>query len=113
MHNTIAKNAPDQVREYMAQHGIKQRELAIRAKVSQATVSRALSGKILRRGSARTKLFTFVGISESSGIADPRERVIAVFDKIWNHTEVHADAIARVIDALGEFSPQSQGRSRR
>lgn len=94
----------------MSQNGIKQRELASRAGVSQATVSRALSGKALRHGAARQRLFTLVDIDESQRA---RERVIAAFDKIWDHSDVHADAITQVIDALGAFGSPLKEKPRR
>lgn len=103
MNNSISLFAAGKIREYMNRYGIKQREMATRAKVSQATVSRALKGKALRRGAARNKLFSFIGINESS-LNNARERVMTAFDEIWDHSEVHAEAIARVIDTLGEFS---------
>ena len=109
MHNAIAKIAANQIRNYMARHGIKQRELAMEAGVSQATVSRALKGKALRHGTARDNLFTYVGINESD-IDTARSRVMSAFEGIWDLSEKHADAVARVIKALGEFGSPTKTR---
>ncbi len=95
----------------MDEHGLKQRQMAITAGVSQSTVSRALKGATLRRGQARSRLCRFVGVNESEATTDPAkpsERVLAAFYRIWDHTEAHADAIAQVIDALGALRPPSQ-----
>lgn len=97
---------------YMSQHGLTQQELADKAHVSQPTVSRAINGRRLRRGAARRKLFTCVGIDESrqvSVLLNARKRVLAAFERIWDRTDAHAEAIARVIDALGEFRTKSGG----
>jgi transcriptional regulator with XRE-family HTH domain len=99
---------------YMQENGLNQRDIAKKAGVSQATVSRALRNEPIRNGRARAKIFTFLNINES--IRQPaedelRKRVMAAFDRIWDHTEEHADAIARIIDVLGEFgSPSGRGQ---
>lgn len=81
-----------------------QAQLARTAGVSQPSVSRALRGDLLRRGRARERLFKYAGIED----LDPKgtERVVAAFRRIWDKSEAHADAIARVIGALEGLGPK-------
>jgi transcriptional regulator with XRE-family HTH domain len=101
----------DHIKRYMEANNLSQNKLAKRAKISQPTVWRAINRKPLRHGGARAKLFTLIGINELDGLStqtDPRKRVLAAFDKVWNQTEAQADAIIRVIDALGDLSQLSR-----
>ena len=102
----------DLLRAFMARQGLSQARLANAAGVSQPTVSRALARKAERRGVARSKLFNYAGISEWAGDQqerDARERVIAAFERVWDRSETHADAIARVIEALADLRPRKRG----
>ena len=83
-----------------------QEGLANLAKVSQSTVSRALSGARLRRGAARGRLFKYAGIVDTVDM--PRKGIKAVihaFEKIWDGSPTHADAVADVIISLAKLRP--------
>jgi hypothetical protein len=97
----------------MAKEGLNQVQLAKKARVSQSTVSRALdpSASTVRKGAARSKLFIYAGITEFSDgpeLSHGRDKVIEAFYQIWNNTEAHADAIARVMCALADLEPVSR-----
>lgn len=102
------------LREYMEENGLNQTHLASLAKVSQATVCRALSENAKRRGSARAKLFIYVGLSEYLEIhkGNPRDHVLNAFERIWDGSKSHAESVARVISAMADLRPQSHKRKR-
>ena len=105
------QDVADRLCAFMSREGLTQEQLAKKARVSQATVSRALNRKAKRRGAGRSRLFTYAGISEwtdHQAVGVARERVIAAFERIWDHSEAHADAIVRVIDALADLRPSPQ-----
>jgi transcriptional regulator with XRE-family HTH domain len=100
----------------MDRERLSQTQLAKRARVSQATVWRALNGRSERRGAARRKLFAYVGITEWTAQRTPRgarDRVVAAFDRIWDRSQAHAIAVAGVIDALAGLRPISKRQVRR
>ncbi len=102
------------IRTFMHCNGLSQTQLAEMAGVSQATVSRALSGKGERRGAARSRLFSYVGISEYPGSgakAEARERIAEAFERVWEHSKALADAIVRITDALADL-PGKRERGR-
>lgn len=97
------------LQDYMRQNGLSQAQLAKEVGVSQSAVSRAISGTLHRRGAARRKLFAYAGIDDYKCIkyeGDPRAKVMAAFDRIWDNSKAHADAIARVIQALDGLEPK-------
>ena len=102
MNKAIAAAAAAKIQRYMDKHNIGQREMAEQAGVSQATVCRALKGEAFRPGLACHKLFIKVEFNESD-MTRARDGVLTAFDGIWDYTEEHADAVARIIDALGAF----------
>jgi transcriptional regulator with XRE-family HTH domain len=91
------------VTEYVKREGITQAELARRAGVSQATVSRALRRQPIRHGRQRLRLFTF--IQQSEGVSGAR-RVELAFRRIWDGTDAHAAALARIIAACEGLEPR-------
>jgi len=96
----------------MERKGLTQVTLARHARVSQATVSRALAGIALRKGSARSRLFIYAGIKQGHGRL-PRQsvrQIVKAFESIWDGTHSHARAIARIIEALGELRPKESKR---
>jgi transcriptional regulator with XRE-family HTH domain len=100
------------LRAFMQQRRLSQTALAQVAGVSQATVSRALGRGGLRHGAARSKLFTHAGISEwkaPGSRGEGRELVLEAFERVWDHSEAHAVAVARVIDALADLRPVPGG----
>lgn len=96
------------LRTFMARDGVNQAQLAIKAGVSQATISRALKGLPERRGKARLRLFTYiraeVGRQKHDGQA--LAEVVRAFEGIWDGSEVHASAVARVIGAMDGLLPK-------
>lgn len=95
-----------QLREFMEKTGLTQQKLAKKAGISQSTVSRALRQGTERHSAAREKLCIYAGMiapRDGGQESDPRNQVLASFDRIWDHSDGHALAIARVIDALGEL----------
>ena len=101
----------NQLREYMDRNGLSQAELADKAHVSQATVSRALAGKVTRRGAAKLRLFSYAGITEyneSEDRGDSRTKVIDTFERVWDRSAAHAEAIAKVIEALADLEPRKK-----
>jgi transcriptional regulator with XRE-family HTH domain len=89
----------------MEREGYSQASLAKAANVSQPTISRALREVPIRHGSARERLFKYTGISDPNIVstkAESLERLVAAFERIWAQSDVHADAIARIVDALAD-----------
>jgi len=96
------------LRVHMLEHDLSQQQLAMRSGVSQATVSRALRAIPERRGRARHRLFTYARINDS--VVDPSQRkgakrVEQAFRRIWDGSEAHAEAVAKIIHALEGLRP--------
>lgn len=95
------------VREFLVQEGISQNTLAERANVSQSTVSRAMKSGTARHSAARIRLFSF--IHEYADSAEETalgvQRVARAFERIWDGSEAHAAAVARIIDASRGLRP--------
>jgi hypothetical protein len=90
--------------------------LAERARVSQATVSRALRGVAHRHSQARYRLLNFMRFTEST-FKDPtkggKKRVVEAFDEIWDGSRAHAEAVANVIAALAGLRPVGNPKRRK
>jgi transcriptional regulator with XRE-family HTH domain len=102
---------PDEIlRAYVADKSITQEQLCENANVSQATVSRALKRTPRRRGRAWVRLFTYVTreLSVSSFSEGGKEKVLAAVERVWDGTDTHAVAIARIIDALAGLRPSGE-----
>ena len=102
MNKAIALAIAARIQQYMKDNGITQEELAKKAGVSQTTVHRSLKGEFKRNGAASTRLFIYLNINEYN-LSRARDGVMTAFDRIWDYSEGHANAIARVIDAIGEI----------
>lgn len=89
------------LRAHMRQAGLSQAEVARRARVSQATVSRALSGPSSREGRGRSRLFTYLHYAPQR----PQKALDAV-RQVWDGTPEHEGALARLIEASGELWPR-------
>ncbi|MBZ5561682.1 MAG: helix-turn-helix domain-containing protein [Acidobacteriia bacterium] len=105
-----------ELREFMAKRGLSQELLARRAGVSQSTVSRALRGGAVRHSRARHRLMSFARVagptldtSTKGGIS----RVVEAFNEIWDGSTAHADAVARVIEAMVGLRPAGARRRKR
>jgi len=99
------------LKSFMEEKHLGQVDLARKAGVSQSTVSRALSGFPLRRGRARSKLFIYAQIKDPERQVVPKkgpQRVMTAFQRIWDGTEAHASAVARIIDALEDLKPANK-----
>ncbi len=89
--------------------GLTQAELAKGAGVHQSTVSRVLEQKSIRRqGKARARLVTHARNALRGDMAKGRERVLTAFDSVWDGSEEHAAAVARIIDALANLRPSTE-----
>lgn len=105
------QDAADRLRAFMERQKLSQAGLARAAGVSQPTVSRALRRRALRRGAARSRLFSYAGISEwpdRPRIGGAHVQVIAAFERVWDGSAAHAASIVKVIDALEDLGPRSQ-----
>ena len=96
------------LRQLMERRKLSQTQLSKESGVSQATISRALRGlSEQRRGKARAGLFIYVRNESSrhtlkaSGI----DAVLRAFENIWDRSDAHASAVARVIDAMDGLRP--------
>jgi transcriptional regulator with XRE-family HTH domain len=98
--------AKDLLRLIQSRH-LSQESIAKAAKVSQATVSRALRGRIERQGRARTKLFNYIQqeLQKEDLSGTGKEKVVKAFESIWDSSEEHATAIAKIIRASGGLLP--------
>jgi transcriptional regulator with XRE-family HTH domain len=94
-------NTRSVVRAYLDATGLTQTELASRAGVSQPTVSRAARGLQARRGDQAARLFRFI----HEGPVGP-EKVEIAFRSIWDGSEAHAEAVARIIEACEGLVPR-------
>lgn len=93
------------LRAYMDMSRLSEQDLARAAGVSQSTVSRALNATAVRRGKARARLFKYCGINEYLEHTPDRVRevVMGAFERVWDRSDDHAAAIAKVIDALADL----------
>ena len=101
-----------QLRVFMQKHKLTQEDLAAKAKVSQATVSRALYGPPQRHGRATMRLLQYASIhlSATGPKVTGADRVIRAFRKIWDGSDVHAFAVAKIIEALEGMKPSGGAR---
>jgi transcriptional regulator with XRE-family HTH domain len=97
----------ERLRLFMQERQLSQKSVAEAANISQSTVSRALQGHVERQGRAKSKLFTYMrnellneGLSGTG-----KEKVVKAFEKIWDRSEEHATAIAKIIRASGGLLP--------
>jgi transcriptional regulator with XRE-family HTH domain len=96
------------VANYLAR-GVSQAELARRARVSQATVSRTLNDTPRRHGEARRRLFKYIHDQQGGGLDQTLTDAVAA---TWDGSPEHARALASLISASGELWPRL-GRDQR
>jgi len=104
----------DLVRGYMHRHRLDQARLAAAAGVSQATVSRALTGAPLRRGRAYRKLLAYIEnkIAPTPKPSRGKRQVAKAFEEIWDGSDIHAAVIAQIIHDLAGLRPSQELRKR-
>ncbi len=105
----VDKNLGKELRKFMDKNSITQETLSEKVGVSQASVCRALRTSCGKVGPAQEKIFIYAGLSEYiiPDIKDPKDLVLTAFHRSWNGTKAHAEMIAKVIDAMAEYSPYS------
>jgi len=94
------------LRSFMKANGLTQEQLALAAGVSQSTVCRALAGGQLRQGSAKSRLFKYASIDDD---LDGSRKVQQAFRSIWDGSDEHAAAVARIIESLEGLQPRKAG----
>lgn len=97
----------NQLLAFMASRQLSQKTLAKAAKISQSTVSRALRGEVERQGRAKSKLFIYMQkeLSAEGMQGKGKEKIINAFEAIWDGSEAHAIAIAKIIKASKDLGP--------
>lgn len=81
---------------------ISQAELASRLQISQSSVSRALHKQPQRQGRARSCLVMFM---QQGGMEKGFDRIGAVARRVWDGSEEHAEALARIMAACEGLRP--------
>lgn len=101
------------IRTYMARERLSQSELANRVGISQSTVSRALKQDRLRSSQADSRLFSFM--QQAGMIGRPpaavEQLVLSAFEGVWDRTEEHANAVAKIIKATEGLRPVKKGET--
>ncbi|MHB1502280.1 MAG: helix-turn-helix domain-containing protein [Candidatus Dormibacteria bacterium] len=96
------------MRELMVQEGISQSELAHRARVNQSTVSRALSRTPVRHSVAYERLCRYMQEARYlPQLSAGEEVVVKAFRQIWDGSDAHAEAVAKIIAASRGLGPRS------
>ena len=98
------------LRAFMDRRGLNEAKLASLAGVSQATVSRALTGSPKRTGKARSLLCIYIHNElKQEGLAHAeKSEVLKAFERVWDTSEAHAAAMAKVVDALEGLRPHNK-----
>jgi transcriptional regulator with XRE-family HTH domain len=100
------KRAAELVKRLLQQEQLTQTELASKAGVHQSTVSRVTKmKKVARQGKAKARLIDYAQNALSGDLAKGEEKILTAFKSIWDGSEEHAAAIARVIGATAELRP--------
>ncbi len=87
--------------------GISQAEFARRVGVSQSSVSRALRRQPQRRGPAHARLVAFM---QQGGAGRGPDRIQEAFRRVWDGSDRHAEALARIIAACEGLGPSTERR---
>lgn len=90
---------------YFALQGLTQNAVAEASGLHQSQVCRILSGKFKRCSKNVLKLCKFAKINISQARANPQEnpKLMEALSFAWDGTEDHAEAIARVLMAIGDL----------
>lgn len=101
-----------EIKAFLEENELSQADLARNAGVSQPTVSRALHNERERSTSQRQKLVKYVRAQTERAGAAPNApgvgRVTKAFERIWDGSDAHAQAVANVIDAMVNLRPASK-----
>jgi transcriptional regulator with XRE-family HTH domain len=102
----------NRLRAFMEHRHLSQTTVAKAAKISQSTVSRALRGEVERQGRAKSKLFIYMQKElDAEGMQGKgKQKVISAFESVWDGSEAHATAIAKIIKASQELRPIQRTR---
>lgn len=87
----------------MQRDGISQTQVGKLAGVSQSTISRVLARQPLRNGPARARLVLFM--QQRAGSAPVATVAVDAIDEIWDGSDEHAVALAKLILASRELWP--------
>ncbi len=94
------------LRSLMQEKRLSQQEIAFHANVSQSTVSRALRGGTKRQGRGTARLFTYMQNEIGHEWAlDGKDKVVKAFESVWDGSNEHAAAIAKIIKASEGLGP--------
>jgi len=89
--------------------GLKQEAIAIKAGVSQATVSRMLRVAPKRRSEPQALLCKYIHDEAAVLMAKEKGReVMEAFARIWDGTDEHASAVVKIINALDGLRPSGK-----
>lgn len=94
----------DSIADLLDREGISQKALAKRAGVNQATVSRAMRRRPLRRTAAYTRLCACMQQPRSATGASA-DAVLDAVRETWDGSEEHAAALAKLVLASRELWP--------
>jgi hypothetical protein len=89
--------------------GHTQAEAAEAAGVDQSTICRALKGKGRRKGAARGRICNYALGASDHDAGDGVSRVAEAFERIWDRTNAHANAVVNVIGSLEGLVPKGRG----
>ncbi len=96
----------DRLREFMRVNHLSQKDVAKEVNISQASVSRALSRVPQRQGKAAARLSIYMQERSNLGFGGRgADIVVEAFKSIWDRSEAHAIAIARIIKASDGLRP--------
>lgn len=102
-----------QLRTFMEKNHLNETKLAAAAKVEQSTVSRVLTKGVRRRGKAILRLLGYANITAWNPVVQKGEgtdRVVEAFKHVWDGSEAHASAIAKIIEASADLRPITKTR---
>jgi len=99
-----------QLLEFMKSRHLSQAIVAKAAKISQSTVSRALKGHFERQGKAKARLFIYMQQESRADVlrGKGKDKVVNAFQSIWDGSEEHASAIAKIINASKGLRPEKR-----
>lgn len=89
--------------EFMRHNQMSQSEVAEKADVDQATVSRFLKKPPQRVTSASKRLCNYAEAMLSDVDPESKQSAHRAFDECWDKSAAHARTISKIIDAFVEF----------